>query len=162
MGKIADSLNNFWNIAVKPIKTALTSHTGDGNIHVTAAQKTTWNNKQNALTFDTTPTANSGNPVTSGGVKNAIDAAAGAAGGGPIHYTFSASDWSGGTLTIPASAHGFTGDEILYNFYHLLSGSYTPGTWACIESWAEIDASTHVITLYGPSEGYDGKVVLFG
>ena len=29
-------------------------------------------------------------------------------------------------------------------------------------SWAEIDASTHVITLHGPSTGYAGKVVLFG
>lgn len=30
--------------------------------------------KQDALTFDTTPTANSTNPVTSGGVKTALDA----------------------------------------------------------------------------------------
>ena len=161
MGKIADSLNNFWNIAVKPIKTTLTSHAGSSDIHVTAAQKTTWNNKQTALTFDNTPTVGSANPVTSGGVKNAIDSAAGQS-SGPIHYTFSANDWSGGTLTISAATHGFTGSEILYNFYHLISGSYTPGTWACVESWAEINASTHVITLYGPSKGYAGKVVLFG
>lgn len=40
---------------------------------VSAAEKTTWNNKQNALTFDTTPTENSTNPVTSGGVFNAIN-----------------------------------------------------------------------------------------
>lgn len=32
------------------------------------------NTKQNKLTFDTTPTANSSNPVTSGGIKAAIDA----------------------------------------------------------------------------------------
>lgn len=30
--------------------------------------------KQNTLTFDTTPTENSTNPVTSGGVKSALDA----------------------------------------------------------------------------------------
>ena len=35
-----------------------------------------WNAKQDALTFDTTPTANSSNPVTSGGVKTALDAKA--------------------------------------------------------------------------------------
>ena len=32
------------------------------------------NGKQNTLTFDETPTANSNNPVRSGGIKNAIDA----------------------------------------------------------------------------------------
>ena len=43
---------------------------------VTDTEKATWNAKQNALTFDTTPTANSSNPVTSGGVKTALDAKA--------------------------------------------------------------------------------------
>ena len=43
---------------------------------VTDAEKAAWNAKQNALTFDTTPTANSSNPVTSGGVKTALDAKA--------------------------------------------------------------------------------------
>lgn len=42
---------------------------------VTAAQKTAWSGKQDALTFDSTPTAGSTNPVTSGGVKSAIDSA---------------------------------------------------------------------------------------
>ena len=42
---------------------------------VTDAEKATWNAKQNALTFDNAPTADSSNPVTSGGVKTAIDAA---------------------------------------------------------------------------------------
>ena len=40
---------------------------------VTDAEKTKWDGKQNALTFDSTPTANSTNPVTSGGVKKALD-----------------------------------------------------------------------------------------
>lgn len=43
---------------------------------VTDTEKATWNAKQDALTFDTTPTANSSNPVTSGGVKTALDAKA--------------------------------------------------------------------------------------
>ena len=43
---------------------------------VTDTEKATWNAKQNALTFDTTPTAGSTNPVTSGGVKTALDAKA--------------------------------------------------------------------------------------
>lgn len=39
---------------------------------VTDAEKAAWNAKQNALTVDTTPTAGSTNPVTSGGVATAL------------------------------------------------------------------------------------------
>ena len=42
------------------------------NKFVTAAEKQTWNGKQDALTFDTTPTQGSINPVTSGGIYNVI------------------------------------------------------------------------------------------
>lgn len=40
---------------------------------VTAQNIIDWNNKQNALTFDNTPTTGSTNPVTSGGIKTATD-----------------------------------------------------------------------------------------
>lgn len=46
--------------------------------------------KQDALTFDTTPTANSTNPVTSGGVKAAIDDATKAVFGSMPYYITSA------------------------------------------------------------------------
>lgn len=39
---------------------------------VTDAEKATWNGKQDNLTFDEVPTANSTNPVTSGGVYSAV------------------------------------------------------------------------------------------
>lgn len=42
--------------------------------NVSDADKERWNSKQDALTFDNTPTANSNNPVKSGGIKSAIDA----------------------------------------------------------------------------------------
>ena len=42
------------------------------NSGISKSDKTTWNNKQDKLTFDTTPTAGSTNPVTSGGVKSAL------------------------------------------------------------------------------------------
>ena len=142
------------------IPAALSGHTGDGDIHVTAAQKAAWDAKQAALTFDATPTAGSQNPVTSGGVRAAIDSA----GREAYSYAFTAASWnsSGHTITIAAAAHGITGAAGLAQFYHLVSGSYVGGTWACAESWAEIDASTHVVTLHGPTEGYAGKVVLYG
>ena len=47
--------------------------------HITDAERTAWSAKQNALTFDTAPTEGSGNPVTSGGVKNALDSKANSA-----------------------------------------------------------------------------------
>ena len=116
----------------------------------------------NALTFDATPTAGSTNPVTSGGIFTAIANAANP----PYVYSFSASDWTAGTddatLTIAAATHGFTGSGVLAQFWHQVSGAYLFNTWACIESWAEIDASTHVVTLHGPTAGYAGKVILYG
>lgn len=47
-------------------------HSQNGTVHVTADQKTAWTNKQDALTFDSAPTADSTNPVTSGGVYTAL------------------------------------------------------------------------------------------
>ena len=40
---------------------------------VTDTEKAAWNEKQDALTFDTTPTEGSTNPVTSGGIKAVLD-----------------------------------------------------------------------------------------
>ena len=71
----------------------LTKHTGDGSIHVTAAEKESWSEKQNALTFDSAPTSGSTNPVTSGGVHTALSAKANASalsshtGNSDIHVT---------------------------------------------------------------------------
>lgn len=55
------------------IPTTLAELTGDTTHRtVTDSEKDTWNAKQNALTFDTTPTPGSSNPITSGGVYIAI------------------------------------------------------------------------------------------
>ena len=40
---------------------------------ITSSDVANWNGKQNRLTFDTAPTAGSNNPVTSNGIKTAID-----------------------------------------------------------------------------------------
>lgn len=52
---------------------ALSSHAGDMVPHITPAERDTWNAKQSALTFDNTPTDGSTNPVTSSGIKAALD-----------------------------------------------------------------------------------------
>ena len=153
---------HFSEMDAKADATALTTHTGNSDIHVTAAQKTAWSGKQDALTFDSAPTSGSTNPVTSGGVYTAIQNA----GKEPYVYSFAANDWTAGTddatITIAAATHGFTGSGVLAQFWHQVSGAYLFNTWACIESWAEIDASTHVVTLHGPTAGYAGKVILYG
>ena len=59
--------------ALNTLQQSLTSHSNDANIHVTTAERQAWNAKQNALTFDDTPTAGSNNPVTSAGIKSALD-----------------------------------------------------------------------------------------
>ena len=46
--------------------------TSSAAANITSSNITTWNNKQNALTFDSTPTVGSSNPVTSSGIKAAI------------------------------------------------------------------------------------------
>ena len=58
-------------INVQPSSEGAVSHL---ETRMTAAE-TAISGKQNALTFDDAPTENSGNPVTSGGVKTAIDVA---------------------------------------------------------------------------------------
>lgn len=74
--KIGDGLT-AWNDLPYATSGELADLTQDSTHRtVTDAEKATWNAKQNALTFDTTPTANSSNPVTSGGVKTALDAKA--------------------------------------------------------------------------------------
>lgn len=171
----AVSTHNASASAHGDIRTALGAHAESADVHVTAAQKAAWSAKQNALTFDTAPAANSANPVTSGGIKAALDGKADLADGKvpaaqlpqkSTRVTFSAADWVAGTnestITVAAATHGITGASLLSQFRHLVSGAYVCGTWACEESWAEIDASTHAITLHGPAAGYDGAVTLFG
>lgn len=61
------------NASIATVQGTLDSHIGDDDIHVTTSDKATWNGKQNQLTFDTNPTTGSNNPVTSSGIKAALD-----------------------------------------------------------------------------------------
>ena len=56
------------------VPSTLASYTDDSTHRlVTDTEKSTWNGKQNALTFDNAPTSGSSNPVKSGGVYNSIN-----------------------------------------------------------------------------------------
>lgn len=58
--------------AAAAVQGNLNTHAENTVKHITATERTAWNGKQNALLFDTAPTAGSTNPVTSGGVKAAL------------------------------------------------------------------------------------------
>ena len=67
------SLVEMKNVYSSTTQERLDSHKNDTTVHITAEERKAWNAKQSALDFDTTPTAGSTNPVTSGGIKTAID-----------------------------------------------------------------------------------------
>lgn len=58
--------------AQNPLDADLVDDTNSTNKFITAAEKQTWNGKQDALTFDNAPTQGSTNPVTSGGLHTAL------------------------------------------------------------------------------------------
>lgn len=63
-----DKINSSNKISADNVDDSLST-----NKFVTANDKTTWNNKQDALTFDNVPTENSNNPVKSGGVYTYVN-----------------------------------------------------------------------------------------
>ena len=67
------NLSKTLNGAISALEGELTSHTGDSTRHITSTERQTWNGKQNQLTFDSTPTSGSTNPVTSQGILNALN-----------------------------------------------------------------------------------------
>lgn len=76
--KTGAGASGTWAISITGSAVNATKATQDGNganIVNTYATKAELSAKQNTLTFDSTPTANSSNPVTSDGVKKYVDSA---------------------------------------------------------------------------------------
>lgn len=71
LGGITDGLQPLIT-ALNKLSADLVDDSNATNKFVTETEKQTWNGKQDALTFDTAPTENSTNPVTSGGIYNVI------------------------------------------------------------------------------------------
>ena len=59
--------------AAAAVQGNLTTHVAGTTKHITEAERTKWNAKQNALTFDGAPTSGSTNPITSGAVYDALE-----------------------------------------------------------------------------------------
>ena len=58
--------------AVTSVDNILTAHTANTSIHVTTAQTSSWDAKQNALTIDSTIVSGSTNPVQGGAVYDQL------------------------------------------------------------------------------------------
>ena len=67
------SLVEMKNVYSSTTQERLDSHTNDTTVHITEAERNAWNAKQSALDFDDTPTSGSTNPVTSEGIKTALE-----------------------------------------------------------------------------------------
>lgn len=66
---IKSTLKTYFDTIYSTITTSKTASSEGTDLSlVTTGEKYIWNNKQNALTFDTTPTSGSSNPVTSDGI----------------------------------------------------------------------------------------------
>ena len=105
------------------------------------------NRKQDALTFDSTPTDNSTNPVTSGGVKAYVDANAGGSGDSPVES---------GSGTGSVQTKEFTIYQTTYEQTASGDGSHAEGQSTIAEggaSHAEGD-STKAIGACSHAEGY--------
>ena len=113
--------------------------------------------KQNTLTFDTTPTANSTNPVTSGGLKTALDAISGGDLNSILPKTAAAhnSVVRGKDLTSYESSGGMsaaikagTFDDIFPGDYIIKSVTIDGKTYSSVK-WIVMDCDYHYKRGYG-------------
>lgn len=69
--KLSDSVKtDLIQNPINAVQENLGNHVSDTTKHITAQERSTWNSKQDALTFDNLPTQGSNNPVKSNGIYN--------------------------------------------------------------------------------------------
>lgn len=91
--------------------------------------------KQNTLTFDSTPTANSSNPVTSGGIKTALDEKLSLTGGEMTgNVVVSGRTKSGGITTVVSSGQYAKGVNPPETEWHLLAVAVEEGDYTVADS----------------------------
>ena len=95
--------------AAEAVQGNLDAHTVNSAAHITEADRTKWDGKQDKLTFDATPTANSTNPVTSGGVKTELDKKADAP--KSVSVTLAAASWDSTAKTQTVTVTGVSATE---------------------------------------------------
>lgn len=139
----------------------------DGLKYVITKIKALLANKQDTLTFDTTPTASSTNPATSGGIKTALDSKLSLSGGTMTGALVGTSFQTGTTAANYFQCQKFRGEGNADTYYHAIDFGYAGhdqvdfyeygGVW---NFWKNT-SSTKGGTLVGSikSTGWNGNVV---
>lgn len=114
------------------------------------------NGKQNALTFDSTPTNGSTNPVTSGGVYTALQNAE-----KRYSMVFTTSTWSNLAITLPASTHG-CGTEPMVQVQRLNGTNYESYYGYPSDGWTVSTDTSGNITISVSSSGmeFSGRLLV--
>ena len=73
---------------------------------------------------------------------------------------FTASEWTGGKLTLSKERHGRSSGVFLYRLYHQVNGKLTGNTWAVQCTDVTYDSATESILLTC-GDAYDGQITLF-
>lgn len=134
----------------------LNAHDQNTTKHITAAERTAWDGKQDKLTG----TAGQFVGFDAGG--NAVAVAA----NNSVTVTFTANDWTGDdepfTLTIPKTSHKRSSADFTFDAYSLCSdGKYAKNTWAVLELDVEYTAATGAFKLMSDTK-FAGKIVFAG
>lgn len=82
---------------------------------------------------------------------------------GAFVKNFTAGNWSGGKITIPASEHNqaLTDGVVLSKIYMLSNGAYSDQCLAVMDTEVTVSADKSVVLSYSGT-GYAGKVILYG
>lgn len=150
------------NKAVEITVPTMLSDLSDDATHrfVTDAEKTAWSGKQNALTFDSAPTENSTNPVTSGGLYTVItqNEYVTAAAINDLEDRVSDIEDSVGDITVPTKVSDLQNDSGFTSNTGTLTGVSFNGTSASVsDGVASITASIPNVSEYFDEVEYDSQ-----
>lgn len=126
------------------------------------AAYTALSGKQDKLTFDSAPTAGSTNPVTSGGVYDAIQSA----GGSVKKYAlaFTTASWAGSgssySMTVTAAVHG-CGTAPAVQIQRASGSGYAVSEGYPSDGWAAALADNGDVTI-SATAAFAGRIILFG
>ena len=79
----------------------------------------------------------------------------------PAAVSFTAEDWSGGTLVIPKASHKRRSGAFTYSLRHLVDGELRTNTWCVLCTGVTYQSAAGTITL-SSADPYAGEIVFSG
>lgn len=138
-----DTVDYETDVTNKPSAFPPSAHTHDDRYYTESEIDTALAGKQNTLTFDSTPTASSTNPVTSGGVKSYVDS----------HDDFKI------TGTVSSSGYTLTDSRINDEHWEVDWIQFTTSSHVMTAVDWSTDIVTHTVTLSATYSGSTNVVV---